>query len=487
MSALKKLVSQTAVYGLPTILGRFLNYLLVPLYTKLFMPEAYGIVSTLYALAALMNVLLTYGMETTYFRFASENRPRVFGTALNTIILTSILFFVLAWPNADAIADWLDEPGQGLFVKYFIIILACDAMAAIPLAHLRQQGKALRFSLVRSVNIFSNIFFNMLLLVWLPDLFGGEALSWLSWYEPQPLIDYIFIANLISSGLTLLLLIPEFRGVEEGVDAGLWKKMMAYTAPLILVGTAGIVNETVDRLLLKFLLPEDRANYEIGVYSACYKLSIVMSLFIQAYRFAAEPFFFSRAKEGDRSIYAVTTHFFSLFCLGIFLLVTLFLDVFKEFLRDEKYHEGLHVVPILLLANLFLGLYYNQSIWYKLADRTGIGARISLIAAAITLLLNFLLIPLVGYLGSAWATLFVYFFMSAVNYYYGQKYFPIPYRVRSFVLYLGLTLLLYLLGQLTDHLDQAGVRYALKTLLLLSFGAVVWLVEKPNKLITSQR
>ena len=263
--------------------------------------------------------------------------------------------------------------------------------------------------------------------------------------------------------------------------------MLVYAFPLVFVGLAGMVNETFDRVILKFLLPEDQADFDLGVYGACYKLSILMSLFIQAFRFAAEPFFFSQADKADRSIYALSTHYFSIFCFGIFLMVTLYLDVFKLLIRDDEYYTGLHVVPVLLLANLFLGLYYNLSIWYKLSDNNRIGAYISVGGALLTILLLFLSIPSLGYTGAAWTTLVVYASMAVAVYLTGQRRFPIPYRVRAFFLYLCLTLFLYLLGEAIGRNLGPGLAYTLKSLILIGFGLVVWLVEKPNKILTSQQ
>jgi O-antigen/teichoic acid export membrane protein len=488
MSVFRKLASQTAIYGIPTIAGRFLNYLLVPLYTSLFLPEEYGVVTKLYALVAFFNVLLTYGMETTYFRFASTgNAKKVFSTALHSVICSSFVFLVLAFFNRQEIATLLRETDRPEYISYLAYILFFDAVCAIPLARLRQENRAGKFALVRSVNIFSNILFNLFFLLLCPALAKeGQAWMW-GWFSTENLVGYIFVSNLLSSGITFLFLVPEMRGAGSGFDAGLWKKMIRYSLPLLLVGFAGIVNETFDRLMLEYLLPSVNAKEEVGIYGAVYKLSIVMSLFIQAFRFAAEPFFFSEARSGDRKIYARTTHYFSLFCLAIFLLVSLYIDVFKLFLRNEAYYAGLPVVPVLLLANLFLGIYFNLSIWYKLADKTMTGAYISVAGAVMTVAFNFMLIPVMGYHGSAWATLAVYFAMCVITYLAGKKHYPVPYRIRAFFFYLIFTLALFLLSELCRNIPDDGWRYAVKTLIFLSFIAVVAMIEKPKKIITSQQ
>lgn len=485
MSGLKKLASETAVYGISTIAMRMLNYLLVPLYTQLFDPEAYGTVTVFYAVLAFFNILLTYGMETTYFRFSGEDNRRVYSTAINSVILTSLLFLMLTWFQSEAIAGLLKEPGQTKLVQYSLLILVFDAISALPFAYLRKMGKAKRFALLRSVNILLNIGFNLLFLYFAPK-WVVEGWNFMDLFSPQPEVIFIFIANLLASGITLLLLIPELRGLEHGIDLKLWRKMMVYALPLLLVGFAGMVNETFDRVVMEYLLPPETAKYDIGVYGACYKLSILMSLFIQAFRFAAEPFFFAQKERGDRRIYARATHYFALFCLTIFLLVTIYLDIFKLFLRNEAFHEGLAVVPILLLANLFLGIYYNLSIWYKLADKTMTGAYIAIGGALLTISLLFALIPAMGYMGAAWATLIVYTAMMIAAYLTGQRHYPIPYKVRRFFLYLILTLSIFLISEMLNKVTDTVTKYGWKTGLFLGFMLLVYIVEKPKKIITSQ-
>ncbi len=484
---LKKLVSQTAIYGLPTILGRFLNYFLVPIYVKLFLPEEYGVVSLLYSGVAFFNVLLTFGMETTYFRYASRGVSGVFSTAINFVISLSLLMVLWGWNQADSIAasPFIHIPGHENYIRWFSLILALDAISAVPLARLRHENKPMRFALIRSVNIFSNIGLNLLFLLAIPGSFeAGTFLGDL--FPAEPTIAAIFIANLVSSAITFLLLLPEIRGLNEGVDFRLMKDMLAYAWPLVLVGMAGIINETIDRLLLEYFLPSDISKREQGIYSACYKLSIVMSLFIQAFRFAAEPFFFAQADTKDRGVYAKVTHYFALFCFFIFLLVSLFLDYFKHFLPNEAYWAGLDIVPILLLANLFLGVYFNLSVWYKLTDNTLLGALIALGGAALTLALNALLIPEMSYRGSAWTTLLVYVSMTIAAYFMGQRYYPVPYKVRSFGFYLIFALSLFLISQALEHSFHGMTLYGIRAALLMLFATVVYLVEKPKKILNSQ-
>lgn len=485
MSGLKKLASETAVYGISTIAMRMLNYLLVPIYTRLFDPDAYGVVTYFYALIAFFNVLLTYGMETTYFRFASDGNKKVYSTALNSVIITSILFLFLTWFQTEQLAVLMEHIGQDKIIRYCLLIVVLDAITALPFAYLRKNGKAKRFAILRSVNILINIGFNILFIYYAPK-WAAEGWNFMGWFTEQPELKFIFISNLIASSITFLLVLPELKGAELGIDFSLWRKMFIYALPLLLVGFAGIVNETFDRVIMNYILPEETAKHDTGLYAAGYKLSILMSLFIQAFRFAAEPFFFSQKDKGDRKIYARATHYFSLFCFVIFLFVTLYLDIIK-LLLGEEFHEGLVVVPILLLANLFLGVYYNLSIWYKLADKTMIGAYISIGGALLTIGLLFGLIPTMGYVGAAWATLIVYTAMMVAVYLVGQRFYPIPYKVRSFFLYLIFMLLVFLFGEMINQNVAGDSKYLWKTALFLGFILVVFLVEKPRKIITSQQ
>ena len=305
-------------------------------------------------------------------------------------------------------------------------------------------------------------------------------------YRADWTIEYVFIANLLASILTFILLLPEVMGMKFEFHKVLWKKMLLYTWPLLFAGMAGIVNETFDRLLLRYLLPRNISEAQVGIYSACYKISILMTLFVQAYRFAAEPFFFAQAKEKDaKLVYARIMDFFIITVSFIFLLTMLYLDDGFIHLIGAKFRVGKNVIPVLLLANLFLGVYYNLSIWYKLTAQTIWGAWLSVIGAVITLSLNFWWIPLspdhliYGYLGSAWATFICYGSMMILSYLIGQKYFPVPYNLLKFFGYLGLSVLLYVISTLV-HVEPAILRIAFHTLLLLIFAGVAWRIEKPG-------
>lgn len=436
MSNIKNLAGQTAVYGLSSIAGRFINYLLVPLFTRVFTQAEYGINAEFYAYISFFNILLTHGMETAFFRFAQENNSKkVYAQAFISICGASSFFFLLVLLGGNYISNQI---GYGLhpeYLKYAAGILILDALAAIPFALLREQKKALRFAVIKNLNIFINVGINLYFLVFCPWINSAYQIT-LPFALVNPGIEVVFIANLTASLLTLVFLFAELRQISFVFDKQLWHQMIAYALPMIWVGLAGMVNETLDRAILRYVWPDPiEAQQMNGIYSANYKLSIIITLFIQAYKFAAEPFFFAHAKQTDkRTLYAEVMNYFAWICLFIFIVITSFLHYFKAFIGPD-FHEGLKVVPILLWANIFLGLYYNVSIWYKLSDQTKRGALISFMGAIITIVLNLVLIPILGYEGCAWTTFVCYLFMLVVGYSWGQKYYPIPYNIQRIGLY----------------------------------------------------
>lgn len=450
MGIIKKLASQTAIYGISSIFGRFLNYLLVPLYTYSLSAAEYGVVSEFYAYAGFLSVLLLFGFETGYFRFRSKESPQrdvAYSTALLFIVLVNLCFFVSIWlinPQLSAALNYADHPE---YVLWFAIILGLDAIASLPFARLRAENRAMRFAAVKIVEIMATVFLSLFFIWYCPKVYQPDTCSWISLlYDPTIGLGYIFIANLMASCVKFLLLLPQFKGMVWGFDRVLFGQMIRYSLPMVVIGFAGIVNEMLDRALLKYLLPYDyQTNMKmLGIYSACYKLSILMSLFIQAFRYAAEPFFFAYADKSDaRKVYADVMKYFVIFCMLIFLMVTLYLDFFQYFIGEE-FRSGLKVVPILLMANLFLGIYVNLSIWYKLTDRTLMGAMVSLGGALMTIALNWYWIPKYGYVGSAWATLACYALMAFVSYLLGRIYYPVDYPVKRILGYVFLGLVLYL-------------------------------------------
>lgn len=483
MSSLKKLASQTAVYGLSSIVGRLLNYLLVPLYTRVFAPGEYGIVTELYAYVAFFNIVFTYGLETAFFRFAEKEKgnPDVYTTSLSSIIISSLLIATGIIIYSAPIAAWMNHSdGSDKMLPYYIscfaAVLALDAISAIPFAKLRQENKAWRFAMIKLVWILVNIGLNIFFLIICPALRGGSMDSFINRiYDPTIGIGYVFISNLAASAIVLILLSPELFNVRYVFNRQLWKTMMIYALPLMVAGFAGMINETFDRIMLPRLI-EDKttALTQLGIYGACYKLSILMTLFVQTFRYAAEPFFFSQASSDKaQQVYSRVMHYFVLLCAFIFLAIMMYIDIVKTFIGKE-YREGLGVVPILLLANLCLGVFYNLSIWYKLTHQTRWGAWFSIIGAIITLALNFVLIPVMGYMGAAWATLACYASMMVISYLVGQRYYYVNYNTASFFFYVGSALILYFVSELIRNRFEPGttailfVNTGLLSLFLLS-------------------
>ena len=430
MNPLKKLASQTAIYGLSSVVGRLLNYLLVPLYTRYFLPEEYGVVTELYAYVAFLVIILTYGIETAFFRFSQkENNRIVYSTSLISLLFSSLLFIILMFVFSENISSSIGYPNNQEYVKWFALIIGLDAISSISFAKLRALNKATRFALIRLVNIFINIGLNLFFIIYCPYAIENnlQSLNFVnSVYSPSVGVGYIFIANLFASAITILMLLPEMINSVWIFERNLWKKMMIYASPLLIAGLAGMTNETIDRILLKYLLPESsNISREIGLYGAFYKLSIIMILFIQTFRFAAEPFYFSQEREhNSRKIYADVMKYFIIVTSFIFLIVTTFYDFFINFL-GSKYHDerGFLVVSVLLFANFFLGIYYNLSIWYKLTEKTRYGAYISIFGASITIILNILLIPVFGFVGCALATLICYSSMVLLSFYLSNSTF----------------------------------------------------------------
>jgi O-antigen/teichoic acid export membrane protein len=486
MGILKKLASQTAVYGLSSIFGRFLNYLLVPLYTYYFSAAEYGVVSEFYAYAGFFSVVLLFGFETGYFRFRDKDHPLrdvTYSTALVFVLLLNAAFFASISYFNQPLSAALNYPHHPEYLLWFSGILTLDAIAAIPFARLRAENKAFRFAAIKIIEILMTVFLSLFFIVYCPKLYQQNPQSWIATlYQPSIGVGYIFIANLIASSIKFLMLLPQLRGLAWGFDVTLLRRMLAYCAPMVVIGFAGIINEMLDRALLKHLLPYDSQTnmQQLGIYSACYKLSILMSLFIQAFRFAAEPFFFAYADKQDaRPVYAKVLKFFVIFCVGIFLLVTLYLDFFQYFLGRE-FRVGLQVVPILLLANLCLGMYVNLSIWYKLTDRTLLGAAVSLFGALLTIALNIWWIPLFGYLGSAWATLACYATMVILSYVLGQIYYPVNYDIKGIIAHISVGLGLY---GLYGFAETSGWQpWLLASALLLVYLLVVLLFEGRGRL-----
>ena len=472
MSAIKKLAGQTAIYGLSSIIGRVLNYFLVPLHTAFFATDQYGVISEFYAYVAFFAVFLTLGLETTFFRFVnkSEDKEKTFNQTFSLVLILNGVFLLSVIVFAQSIANWMLFPEYSNYVIWFACILALDATTSIVMAKLRFQEEAKRFAMIQLVSVGVNIALNLIFLLVLFDDYPGAG------------IGFIFLANLLSSAIRPFFLARELSRFRFVLDKAVAGAMLLFAAPLAIAGFAGIINETLDRILLKRMLLDEGQTYaesQVGIYSANYKLSILITLFIQAFRYAAEPFFFSQAKNQDRDkTYSKIMTWFVIVVMLMFLVISLNLDIFKWFMTSEEFHVGLTVVPILLLANCCLGIYYNQSIWYKLVDRTMFGAYIAIGGAAITVALNVALIPTLGFEGSAWATLICYASMMVASYILGKIYHPIRYNLRKVALYAFSAIGLFFFGKWLTF-DSFAVTFALHSVVILVFIALVFFMEKP--------
>ena len=486
MSSVKSLLGQTAIYGLPTIVGRLLNYFLVPLYTYFLPLDKYGIISELYAWVAFLIVLLTFGMETAFFKFFNDKKDKdeVFKNSFLTVLGINLLFLLLLLFFNQDIADLLLYSDHNEYIVLLGIIVCIDASSALPMAKLRSENKALKFSLIHFTAIGINILLNLIFFFF----FYNES-------HPHEGVFFILIANLVSSLVKPIGTYSDFIGLKLKYNAVLAKEMFKYAIPLVIAGFAGIINETLDRVMLKQLLYNrgglslKAAEAQLGIYSACYKLAMIVTIFLQAYRYAAEPFFFANAKDENRNkLYAKIMNYFIAFVCLVFIGVALNIDVFKHFIRNEAFWVGLDVVPILLVANVFLGIYFNQSIWYKLSGQTKFGAYIAIGGGVITVAVNVIFIPIYGFYASAWATLIVYGLQMIASYLLGQKYYPIKYNLRKFGLYFGLALALYFIAYVVnmDANIFTWTKFFFHNALILLYIAVVWFMEKPSKLTVNR-
>lgn len=470
-------------YGVSSIFGRFLNYLLNPLLATLFATADFGKISTLFAIAAFLNIFFTYGLETAYFRFSTKiEEKKVYNTAVSSIIITTTILGTILLLLSKQIAFFLEIPEHPEYIQWVIAIVMIDTFCLLPFSKLRFEGRPRKFASIKIFNILLNVSLVIFFLVVCKKAPEGSFLNNL--YTDDIGLGYVIIANLIASTVTFLLLLKEFFQFKFKLDFTFWKELMQYSWPLIIVGFGGMVNELIDRFMLLKLLPgtSTEAYSESGIYSANYKLAVLIVLFIQAFRLGAEPFFFKQSTtENAQRTYARVMKFFLLACCFCFLGVVLFLDIWKYFMgrSHPEYWTGLKVVPILMLAKLFLGVYYNLSVWYKLTGKNLIGAWITLGGAAITVVINFILIPQIGYMACAIATLCCYGFMMITSYKLGQKHYPIPYAWKKLTAYVVICLLLFGIHQLFCHfISSIYIRHAIGLLLFAGFVLLVLKIEK---------
>lgn len=495
MAGIKALAKETAVYGLSSIVGRFLNWCLVPLYVYIFPTEEYGIVSYLYSFTAVTLVILNYGMETGFFRFANkEPEPeRVYTTSLISVGTTSLLFVILLTLFLHPVSDVMLLPRHSLYVWLLGVTVAIDAFSNLPFAYLRYKKKAFRFAGIKLLNVGLNIGLNLLFLLACPALerVAPATVDW--FYAPMGGasfgIGWIFVANAISSLVILLCLLPELAGRPYRFSTPLLRRMLSYSWPLLILGVAGILSQNMGQIIIPYLFTghEEEARSMVGIYGANIKIAIIMVMFTQAFRYAYEPFIFAQAKgdgESKKQAYCDAMKFFVIFGLFIFLGVMYFLPVLKHFV-SPAYWAGLRVVPIMMAAELCFGVFFNLSLWYKLTDRTQWGMYLSLICFALMLGLNIWFVTAIGipdgYLGSAWAALASYFIVMVISYFVGRHYYPLPYQVGRLGGYTLMAGALYALGMWIGGMFPMWIVYTLRALMLVVyFGAVCTLEEVPR-------
>ena len=481
MANLKSLAKDTAIYGLSSIVARFINYLLVPIQTARFAASGgeYGIITNVYAYVSLLIILLTFGMETTFFRFMSkegEDPRKVYSTALTMVMMTSLISAVLLmmflYPIATAVG-YADHPE---YVAVMYVTVAIDAFMAIPFAYLRYLHKPLRFALLKIINIVLNITLNLLYLIVLPAL----RLNPFGIYDEQFTLDvaFVFYINLFCTCTTLLMLWKEWASQPFKIDKNTCKRMLSYTWPLLVMGLAGQLNQAASQILFPYLFDgsQEEARAQLGIYGACIKIAMIMVMITQAFRFAYEPFVFGKSKDKDnRDTYAQAMKFYLIFTLLAFLVVMGYLDILK-YLIGESYWDGLRVVPIIMAAEIMFGVFFNLSFWYKLTDRTIWGAYFSGIGAVVLITIDILLIPRFSYMACAWAGFAAYATSMLLSYFIGQRYYPIAYPIRQMSAYVLLTLVLFMAMQYAGSVLPLWASLIVNTLLIAVF--VAYLVKK---------
>ncbi|MBL3655032.1 lipopolysaccharide biosynthesis protein [Fulvivirga sediminis] len=491
MSKIKSLASQTAIYGISSILGRLLNYALVPIHTDLFPnPDDLGVVTGLYAYTAIFLVLYTFGMETAFFRFATkDNKEETYNATASFVVLCSTALSILIIIFSDSLATWAGYPTASNLVTWLAIILWIDGLLAIPFARIRLENKAKLFASARIINIIINVGLQILFLYLIPLIIskGWEGSGWLeSVYKPDLGIGYIFLANLIANILLLAILGKWLLKVKLTFNKKKLKPILIYASPILLTGLAGMLNEQLDKILIEKFLPVNfydgiTSTAAVGIYGQTFKLSIFMMLAIQAFRYAGEPFFFSNAKDKKApELFAKIMHYFVLLSLLIFLMVSINVELIGfVFLRSSAYRSALYLVPILLLGKLFYGIYMNLSIWFKLTDQTMYGTYFSLFGAAITIVGNILLIPIIGYTGSAITSVLCYLCMTIICYKIGNKKYPIPYNFKILSVYIIISCIIASGTQLFK-LENFWLDSIVKLAISLSIVVFIYLVEKPK-------
>jgi O-antigen/teichoic acid export membrane protein len=449
--SIKSLASQTLWYGLSNILGRFLNYFLTIILFWMYKPEHIAGVMQVYVIVPFLNILFTLGLETSYFKFSQDtNKQKLFNT-LNTFLFCTTIFLTIVLILSDkTMTSLFDMQRNKTYYVWMIWLIGIDTLCAIPFAKLRHENRPKRFAGIKLLNIIINVVLVLFFLVLCPKLIANGTVfpTWL--YNPQIGIGYFILANLAASACTFLMLLPQWQGFKPTINTGLLKQIMTYSFPIIIVGFGGMINDFLSRVTYYKVLhePLQVLDKEFGIFIANYKLAVLATLFIQVFKMGAEPFFFKQSGSKDApDTYAKVTKIFSIICCVLFLFIGLNLDLFQLVIarNNAEYAEGIHIVPILTMANIFLGMYYNLSVWYKVTNNTLKGAMITLIGVVITIVLNIILVPMFHYTGAAWATFVCYLAMLVISYTWGQKYYPVPYDVKNIPIYFGVVTLLFLM------------------------------------------
>ena len=475
------LAKDTAIYGLSSIIGRFLNYLLVPLYTYQIAAESggYGIVTNLYAYTALILVVLTFGMETTFFRFSNKEgvKPeKAFSTAALSVGFVALLFVALVSIFLKPIAGALDYAAHPEFVEIMAIIVAMDAFQAILFARLRFEKRPIKFATLKFLFIILNIGMNLFIFLVAPGL-KENLPELMTWYNLDYQVGYIFVVNLICTSLITLGFIPELKKLKYGIDKDLLKQMLNYTWPLLLLGLAGILNQVADKICYRFIVPGQEGEVQLGIYGACVKIAMIMAMITQAFRYAYEPFVFGGKRDtADKETQAKVMKYFIIFTLFAFLAVVMYMPILRYIIKSD-YWEGLRVVPIVMMAEIFMGIYFNLSFWYKLTDQTWWGAIFSAIGCVVLLAINFIFVPKYGYMACAWGGFAGYGTCMVLSYFVGQKKAPIPYDLKSAFMYFAIAIALYFV-QKSIHIENTVLILVINTVLLLVFFAFLCWMEK---------
>jgi O-antigen/teichoic acid export membrane protein len=490
LASLKQLAGQTLWYGLSTIAARFIGYLQTPIMTYLLQDRsgqvAYGEFSMLYAGISVLNVLFTYGMETAYFRFSGsgEDREKLFRTSFSSLLVSTLVLSLIIHLFRQPLADFIELGAHPEYITWSVLIIAFDTLSVIPFARLRQEGRPRKYAAVRISGIALNLLLTMFFLYFSGNYVHAHPLSeYAQWYNSHSKGGLLLLPNMAGSALTFLLLFGEWKEFRFGLDRELWQRLWKYGSPMIIAGLGGMINETMDRIMLPklYIGTEDAAKVAVGIYSANYRIAIFISLFVQAFRMSAEPFFFRQAAEKNApATYARVMKWFVITLCFAFLFTTLYLDIWKHMIpRSYWGGGGIRVVPILLFANICLGIYYNLSVWYKITDNMGKGVYITLLGVAITLLINFTFIPTYGMMACAWATCICYTVMMVISYLWGQKYFPVPYRLSRLAAYIGLCLAAYFLFVLASAwIPWLALRLLVATILLFAYVLIILTKEK---------